>query len=181
VERPLIGAALRARRRERGLSLQEVSDATDISVSFLSLVENDKTDLTIGRLMRLASFFGVHVSELIPLGIADPVVLRADERRHFGSPSEGIDLFLMGPESSARMLPLLAKFDADGALAEYTQHSGEEFVFVLEGTVRLHLDGHEPILLGPGDSAYFDGDRQHAYEAVDGGARLLAVVTPPHL
>ena len=109
------GGALRALRRERRLSLQEVSTATGISASFLSLIENGKSDITLGRLMKLAGFYDVHVSDLLPPGVGrDPIVMRAEERRHIYSPSEGIDVFLLGPDSERRMLPLLVEFEPGG-------------------------------------------------------------------
>src|SRR4051812_28348017 len=53
-----LGAALRGLRRARRLSLQDVAEATAISASFLSLVETGKSDITIGRLVRLVEFYG---------------------------------------------------------------------------------------------------------------------------
>ena len=60
VETPAgLGSALRAARRRKSLSLSDVAAATGISPSFLSLVENGKSDITIGRLVRLVTFFAI--------------------------------------------------------------------------------------------------------------------------
>lgn len=170
-------------RRERRLSLQEVSTATGISASFISLVENEKSDITIGRLMRLAEFFDVHVSDLLPPGTGrDPVVVRAADRRHISSPTEGIDIYLLGPDSERRMLPVMAEYAPGGHLAEWSQHDGEEYIYVLEGRIRLEMEGHEPVVLETGDGAYYRADRPHSCEALgDGGARIFGVVSPPHM
>jgi transcriptional regulator with XRE-family HTH domain len=178
-----LGGALRALRRERKLSLGDVSSATGISASFLSLVENGKSDITVGRLMRLAGFYDVHVSDLLPAGAGrDPIVIRASERRHVGSPSEGIDLYLLGPDSERRFLPLLAEFTPEGASAEFLEHEGEEYVYVLEGRISLEVEGHAPVVLEPGDGAYYAADRPHRFATVGGErASLFGVVSPPHL
>ena len=61
-----LGARLKSVRRARRLSLAEVSEATDVSASFLSLVENDKSDIAIGRLVRLIEFYGISIADLLP-------------------------------------------------------------------------------------------------------------------
>jgi transcriptional regulator with XRE-family HTH domain len=177
------GAALRAQRRDRRLSLQEVSTATGISASFLSLVENDKSDITLGRLMKLASFYDVHVSDLLPPGVGrDPIVIRADDRRHIFSPSEGIDIHLLGPDSERRMLPLLAEFAPGARAAEMSEHEGEEYLFVVSGRVSFEIEGHEPVELEDGDGAYYRADRPHRVTALGPGrACVFFVASPPHL
>jgi quercetin dioxygenase-like cupin family protein/DNA-binding Xre family transcriptional regulator len=178
-----IGAALRALRRERRLSLKDVSDATGISASFLSLVENDKSDLTLGRLIKLASFYDVHASDLLPKGTGrDPVVIRGEELQHLASPSEGIDIYLLGPDGERRMQPLVAEYAPGGRMADWAQHEGEEYIYVLEGSVCLELEGHEPVVLHMGDGAYYRADRRHTLATVGKEpARVFAVVSPPHL
>ena len=177
------GDALRSLRRDRRLSLQEVSTATGISASFISLVENDKSDITLGRLMKLAQFYDVHVSDLLPRGVGrDPIVVRASERRHIVSPSEGIDVYLLGPDSERRMLPLLVEFEPGGRPADFVQHEGEEYIYVLEGRIRLDVEGHEPVVLERGDGAYYRADRPHTFAAVGKRrARVFVVASPPQL
>jgi transcriptional regulator with XRE-family HTH domain len=183
VEKTDFGRALRDLRRERKLSLRDVSDATGISSSFLSLVENGKSDITIGRLMTLARFFDVHVSDLLPPGTGrDPIVIRGEERRHIGSPSEGIDLYLLGPDSERRFLPILVEFQAESDVAEFVEHEGEEYIYVFEGRVSLEVEGHEPVVLERGDGAYYRADRPHLFRSADGKrAIVFSVVAPPHL
>jgi quercetin dioxygenase-like cupin family protein/DNA-binding Xre family transcriptional regulator len=177
------GGALRSLRRERRLSLQEVSAATGISASFLSLVENDKSDITLGRLITLSQFYDVHISDLIPHTSRDPVVIRANEQQHLASRSEGIDIYLLGPDGlPRRMLPLIAVFAPGGQLAEWSEHEGEEYIYVLEGCIRLELEGHEPVVLEAGDGAYYRADRPHSFATVgDEPARVFGVVSPPHM
>ena len=61
-----LGGALRALRLQRRASLVEVASATGISKSFLSLVENDRSDITIGRLLRLVNYYGADMADLFP-------------------------------------------------------------------------------------------------------------------
>src|SRR5438094_6693590 len=97
---PQMADALRALRHSRRLTLQQVSRATNISPSFLSLVEKGKSDITIGRLVRLVEFYGTTLADLIPMAplVAEPEIVRVDEQRRISSPAEGIDVYMLAPD-----------------------------------------------------------------------------------
>jgi transcriptional regulator with XRE-family HTH domain len=184
---PDLAEGLRALRLSKGLSLKEVALATDISTSFLSLVENGKSDITIGRLVRVVNLYGVTLTDLIPPRPDDsePEITRVDERRliSHSSPAEGIDIYLVTPDTDRTMMPMELEFDPGAALAEYGRHKGEEWVYVVEGRLRLTLDGAEPSLLEQGDSAYYPADRPHLFANDDPAAplRLICVNSPPNI
>ena len=72
-------------------------------------------------------------------------------------------LITVEPRPSAEPVPLNA-------------HPGQEFNYVLEGHLKVVIDGHE-IVLSPGDSIYFDARHGHGMKAVGGApARFLAVI-----
>lgn len=175
---------LRSARLERKLSLAEVAEATNISTSFLSLVERGKSDITIGRLVRLVEFYGVSLVDLVPsTGDKDPEVVRTDDRRLLHSPAEGIDVFLLGPDTQRTMMPMLVEFEPGAHLAEYGRHHGEEWVYVLEGRLSLEFQDGDPKLLEPGDGAYYISDRPHLFRNADSKRRLrvICVDSPPVL
>ena len=175
-----VGRKLRGLRRERELSLAQVAEGTDISPSFLSLVENGKSDITFSRLIRLLDFYGISFADLMPeRDSSDPVVVRAEERRHVYSPAEGIDVFLLAPDTDRAMMPIVSIYEPGSEYAAYVTHEGEEFILVLEGAIELELEGSERVVLGSGDSAYYTADRSHSFRnASEGPTRLFAVITP---
>jgi transcriptional regulator with XRE-family HTH domain len=176
-----LGPALKALRQARGHSLIEVSEATGVSRSFLSLVENGRSDITIGRLLRLVTFYGAHIADLLPQDEPhDPIIVRRDEQREVQSRAEGIRIFLLAPDMERAMTPTLGLVEPTGASAEFASHTGEEFLHVLEGSLRIDLADAESLLLEAGDSAYFKSDRLHSYRNAGSGlARFLTVATPP--
>lgn len=179
-----LGAELRALRRARGLSLSQVAEATRISASFLSLVENGRSDITIGRLVRLVEFYDVSIVDLLPSAEpADPEIVRDGDGRRLHSPSEGIDVFLLAADTQRAMMPMLLVFEPGAVLAEYGRHPGDEFVHVLEGVLELDVEGVEPRRLEQGDSAYYPAERPHLFRNADADRRLrlLCVDTPPNL
>ena len=176
-----IGAALRAARLARGYSLVEVAEATGISKSSLSLIENERSDVPLRRLFKLAEFYGTKLSELLPEAeTGDPLVVRRQERQHLYSRPEGLDVHRLVPPGRHAMLPAVSVFIPGGG-ADFAGHEGEEFVLVLEGTLELTLEDSPPVVLERGDSAYYASDRPHRW-ANPGGeiTRLVSVATPPH-
>jgi quercetin dioxygenase-like cupin family protein len=178
---PELGNRLRALRHESRRSLADVSVATDISASFLSLVETGRADITIGRLMRLVDFYGVHVSDLLPRTERHvPDIVRSSERRHLYSAAEGIDVWLLASDTDRKMMPVMSVIDPGGGLAEFVSSEGEAFVHIVKGSVEVTMGEGEPFVLRRGDTLYFDARVPHSYRNPGKSqAVMLATVTPP--
>ena len=172
-----LGAHLHRARTSRNLSLADVAEATGISASFLSLVEKERSDITIGRLVRLIDFYGISISDILPGTTVGgyPQVVTPGERRLLHSPAEGIDVYLLTQDTRRQMMPLQVEFEPGARLAEPGRHAGEEWVLVVEGELRLELDGAEPRILGPGDTAYYPAERPHLF-ANASATRPLTVI-----
>ncbi len=179
-----LGESLRRLRQGRKLSLNDVATGTGISPSFLSLVENGRSDITIGRLTRLVEFFEVSITDILPNPqAAEPDIVRAAERRLIHSPAEGIDVYMLGVDTHRTMMPMLLVFQPGARLAEYGRHPGEEFLHVIDGILELTFMGSEPRILEPGDSAYYPGDRMHLFANASETStlKLICVDSPPNL
>jgi mannose-6-phosphate isomerase-like protein (cupin superfamily) len=76
------------------------------------------------------------------------------------------------------MVPILARIRAHD-IAEFEEpvrHQGEEFVFVLEGAVEVHLQFYTPVVLTKGQGMYLDSSMSHAYVAKDCESALILAV-----
>jgi transcriptional regulator with XRE-family HTH domain len=171
-----LGRRLRELRRTGGYPLAEVAEATGISTSFISHIENGKSDITIGRLLRLADFYSIDISDLLPGRRGpEPEVIRKGEHSHMPSPDERLEIFLLGPDLRRRMVPMLTSYELGGKTADTFSMEGENFLYVLEGKVAVTWDDGHEIVLDAGDSAYFEADLPHRYANVGSGpARLLS-------
>jgi len=178
-----LGRRLRQLRTSRGLSLAEVAEATAISPSFLSIVENGQSDITVSRLMRLVHWYGVSIADLLQESDRSPArVVRAAERRSLELSDERIRILMLTPDGQHSMMPVINVYGEGGGMAESAQHDGEEFVLVLEGAIELTIGGGEPIVLEAGDSAYYRADVLHSFRnAGQGEASFIGVTTPPNL
>src|SRR5207247_6122054 len=102
-------------------------------------------------------FYGISVVDLLPPAAdsSDVTVVRSGERTVLDSPSEGIHDFLLTPDTKRMMLPLIGVFEPGGKNVEFTEHEGDEFIYILEGSFAVHIAKREPVVLTKGDSMYF--------------------------
>ena len=188
------GAALKELRAKRGLTLADVSELTGMNVSTLSKIENGKVALTLEKLMRISEGLGVDMTELITPAAREAPKIQGGTRRSVARAGEGQaiemalgnSLYLASELLNKRIIPIVGDVLAKN-IEEYDEllrHAGEEFVYVLEGTLELHLEMYTPLRLEKGDSVYFDSEMGHAYIAVgDEPCRILSIcaTTEAHL
>lgn len=184
------GAVLRSARAAKGWTLAEVKDRTGLPVSTLSKLENGKMALSYDKLMKLGHGLGVDIAQLLVGGTANEAVMpqfmsgrrtitrRGDE--HIVE-SSGFHYMCHSAELLSRsMHPMVVDLKAQTLeeFGEFVRHAGEEFAYVLEGTLEFHCDLYAPAQLNKGDSIYFDSGMGHAYLRVPPGpCTILAVCT----
>ena len=175
--RARLGRALRAIRAELGISLADVALRTGVSVSTLSKVENGQLSLTYDKLVQLSEGLGIDISVFFSetpklQTTTEPVTAR----RSITRPGEEMlietpnyDYRYLNTELSQKaMVPILITIRARSVVAfdQFSRHSGEEFIYVLEGSIEVHSEHYAPILLQVGDSMYLDSTMAHAFIAV---------------
>src|SRR5579883_2754229 len=132
-----LGQRLRSARRAAGLSLTQVSTATEISRSFLTLVEAGKSDITISRLLRLVDYYGIKVGDLVSSEPREYAVVRRGGGRQIASRGEGMSLFVLLPDDRRSIRSMLVTLEPEGRMAEHARHDGDEYAYVLSGAAAL--------------------------------------------
>jgi transcriptional regulator with XRE-family HTH domain len=175
-----LGAGLRHARKVRGLSLAQVAAATGISRSLLSLIETGRSDITIGRLNRLAQLYDIRLADLVPEPRhPDPIVVRADDRQGFHYTTEGIDVEILVPEGRHLLQALVATFEPRAAMADYVVQAVEQIVHLLEGHVRTEFADGRELELRAGDSATFvSGEGGHRHVNLGDEVARMIIVFP---
>jgi transcriptional regulator with XRE-family HTH domain/mannose-6-phosphate isomerase-like protein (cupin superfamily) len=178
-----LGETLRAIRVERGFSLGEVAEGTDLSTSFLSLVENGRSDISTGRLFRIARFLGVGLGELLDtVPLAEVTVVRAADRRGAPAPADGVAFHpVVGDAHDVTMAPVICEYEAGAIVSGGTRsEAAQHFIFVVRGEVELTRKDDEPLTLEEGDCAYFRSEHECTLRnAADGRSTLVWVSSPP--
>lgn len=185
---PTLGPKVRALRKNQRKTLAEVSQATGLSISALSKIENDQVSPTFTNLMRLAEGLGISLSDLVALDgehgsvSARMTVSRRADTTFRSTPKYDI-YALCADLRHKRMTPLIERVKADrpSNIDGMIAHSGEEFLYVLNGAIEVHTEHYNPVRLYEGDSAYLDSSMAHTLVAVNGeDADILMVWLGPN-
>jgi len=175
--KPTLGRLLRSLRMRNNWTLKEMSERTGIPLSTLAKVEHDRLTLTYDKLQQVSQRLKIRMSELFaePEDAADKAVTA---RRSIGDMDTAIrvntknyDYYYLCPElRRKRMIPLVTRIRAKsvGEFGELVHHSGEEFIYVLEGSVEVHTEFYDPVIIHAGESIYLDSKMGHAYVAAEG-------------
>ena len=180
-----IGQVLRERRAHHGWTLAEVAAKTGVSRSTLSKLENNLITPSYQTILQLCSGLEIEIGDLVarPGEAARRPVMgrRSISRDHAGSLIEDENYsytYLCAEVAHKRIIPMVIDVRANSisAVGGLWNHVGEEFVYVLEGVIRLHTEFYETEVLEAGDCAYFDSTMGHAYLSADEKpARLLVM------
>jgi transcriptional regulator with XRE-family HTH domain len=178
----VIGQRIKKLRSQRGLTLEEVAEKSGCTPGFLSQLERNKAAPSITTLYAIAEALGVKVTDFFPDGINTTKVMRHDRRENFHFQGSTTIYSLLSTKFPYGALAgfLLTMRPANQALPtdEFRAHMGEEFVYVLEGVLRLWIgDGFYDLY--PGDSAYFKSTVKHRLEnRSDQPVIALGLITP---
>lgn len=179
----IMGQTIRQMRLDRQLTLEQAAERAGCTPGFLSQVERNQAVPSITMLYAIAKALDVDVTHFFPQMTIGAKVVRADERETFRFEGSFIAYSLLSTSFPNRTLqPLLVHVNpAEGALPadELRSHPGEEFAYVLEGTLRFRI-GDEVYDLNPGDSIHFKSTIPHRMENPrDKPTLYYCVLTPP--
>ncbi|MDF3140803.1 MULTISPECIES: XRE family transcriptional regulator [unclassified Streptomyces] len=172
---PVVAPQLRALRRRASLTLESAARAAGLSPAHLSRLETGQRQPSLPMLLALARIYGTTVSGLLGETVADrDAVVRAADMEP--TAAGGWTYWQAGaPGRGMQALRVHVPYGAQGDIVRV--HPGEEWLYVLDGRLRLRL-GDTTHRLAPGDSAHFDSLTPHRIAAQDqGGVELLFVHT----
>jgi len=177
-----VGGRIMKIRKEKDLSLDEISKMTGFDVEFLSKIENKELQPQLGTVIRLSKALDSAFGRLVS-GVGDKLysITRKDERRTISrstSKKGRKQIYTyksLAPDVKGRhMEAFLVQLEEDPE-KETSLHEGEEFIFVLDGEVILEI-GEDKFELEPGDSAYYLSTTVHHIAAKKGKATIVAVM-----
>jgi len=179
-----VGERVKAVREKRNLSLQDISQRTDLSVSLLAGIENGSVAPPLGTVIKLAKALDLKMGYFISGEEDRPyTIVRNDDRKvvsRYDSKKGayyGYGYESLAPHKTDRhMEPFLVTLDPAETEEERSTHDGQEFIYVLEGTMEVRL-GEEVHLLKPGDAIYYDSTVPHLVKCHgQERTRILAVL-----
>jgi len=178
-----LGDRIKAAREMRELTVADISSRTGIDVATLKQIEANKIAPPLGQLIRLGKALDMKMGYFISPGVDKPItVVRKDQRqavaRHGQKKSQqyGYSYESLAPEKANRLMePFIVTLMPTEA-EEFSNHDGQEFIFVLEGEIKVQV-GNQVEFLQPGDAVYYDSNQPHLVKAKGSSkARILAVL-----
>lgn len=162
-----ISSTLKKLRKERKLTLKELAERTDVSISFLSQVERGKSGVTLESLRKIADALNVAPSAFFSSSTEQDDWAGRLELFHYKDLSEGIQ--------EADFSPILVTLQPGENKGSAFSHNGYEFLFVTEGVLTVEVDG-EQFELPPQQSTMFDARKKHYwFNLTDQPVRFLVV------
>ncbi len=177
-----IGKRIQSYRRKKKLSLDQLAQLTGFSVDLLSGIEENRVQPQLGTLIKLSkaldSAFGRILSDA---GGKPYAVTRKGQRMEISRSTsrkgtqKAYTYMSLAPQVQGRhMEALMVQLEAVPE-QEKSRHDGEEFIFVISGSVQLVI-GTDSFELEPGDSAYYLSTTPHLITAKKDHATILAVI-----
>jgi DNA-binding transcriptional MerR regulator/quercetin dioxygenase-like cupin family protein len=173
-----LGAKLRRLRKKRGLGVVEAALRAKISAGFLSAIELSRANPSVATLQRLAATYGTTVLDFYDVPRHQGRLVRPGERQALQTAS-GVRIELLS--IGARILESQLFRVPPGAGSDGTySHQGEEFIYVIKGTLEIWLDELECHTLREGDSFWFESTLGHRwYNPSKEPAVMIWVNSPP--
>lgn len=165
-------ALVRALRKERGLTLEALAAQTDLTKSYVSKIERGQSTPSIAVAMRIARSLNVDVAQLFADDASRSriVIDRAQDR------VGAARYYPIAPRMLAKaMSPFIVRPGREFAKDPHPEHSGQEFVYVVSGSIELDHDG-EIVTLNSGDGAYFDASLDHRMRTTGAGDAEVLVI-----
>jgi transcriptional regulator with XRE-family HTH domain len=176
----LVAERLRALREIAGITEQTMAQELHIPLATYQQYESGATDIPIGVLYQAANRFGVDLAALLTgegARLHTYCLVRRDKgvhvERHLGYSYQHL-AFNFAHRKAEPFLVTVEPKDADTPVLN--THPGQEFDYVIAGTVKVVIGDHT-LILNTGDSLFFDASVPHGLSAEGGApAQFLAII-----
>lgn len=174
-----IGLKLKELRILKGLTQEELADRAELSKGFISQLERNLTSPSIATLTDILQCLGSTLSEFFYEPPEEQIVFgKSDYFEKYEPELKNNIKWIIPNAQKNRMEPILLTLEAGGETYPDTPHEGEEFGYVLQGTVTIHLGGNT-YRAKKGESFYYTADKQHRLSSKS-GATLIWISSPPN-
>ena len=183
-----VGDRIKSLRETHGISLEQLSQRTQLPVEQLQAIEATNSATNLTPLISIARALGMRLGTLLDDDEGTgPALTRANDSQsasrrialETGAQNAPLDFFSLAEGKVSRHMDPFIIDIAPNTERKLDTHEGEEFIYCMSGAVKVEY-GTESYLLGPGDSLYYDTVVPHQVRgAGDGTSRILACVYTP--
>lgn len=175
-----IGEKIKELRVQKSLTQEELADRAELSKGFISQLERDLTSPSIATLVDILQCLGTNLEEFFSDTSSEQVVFKKTDYFEKYDSELNNDIKWIIPNAQKNMLePILLTLDPGGSTYPDNPHEGEEFGYVLNGSITLHI-GNKTYKAKKGESFYFTAGKKHYISnPAKQVSSLIWVSTPP--
>jgi transcriptional regulator with XRE-family HTH domain len=158
-----IGDRIKMLRISQKRTMQEIAEASDLSKSMISKIENNKTVPSVAALVKIAKALGTNISSLLEQEgwVHAIITTRQKAQENLTTTDKGYAIYPYASEyHEKKMQPFLFVAKKGEVIPHELSHEGEEFIYVIKGQMKMQV-GDTEYLLNSGDSLYFNSIQKH--------------------
>ncbi|MEY8337697.1 helix-turn-helix domain-containing protein [Lachnospiraceae bacterium 62-35] len=173
-----IGNHLKELRILKGLTQEELANRAELSKGFISQIERNLTSPSIATLIDILQCLGTSIGEFFNEAPEEQIVFGKQDyfEKYDGELKNEIKWIIPNAQKNC-MEPILLTLEAGGSTYPDNPHEGEEFGYILQGSISIHL-GSKIYKARRGEAFYYTADKQH-FLTTRSGAVLIWVSSPP--
>ncbi len=181
-----IGKRMRLLRKEKDITLEELSEKSGVALATLSRMENNKMAGTLASHNKICKALGVSISELYRELEDETKTVEAVPKykrtEHFIHARKAKYELLVTKTLDKKIMPLMMKLASGGKTQKEQNKPGvEKFIYMIAGTLEA-IVGNETHTLKRGDSLYFDASLPHVFKNnAKTEAEAMCIISPPAL
>ncbi len=163
VDKLKIGDRIRMMRVNQKRTLQEIADASELSRSMISKIENNRTVPSVAALVKVAKALGTNISNLLEHDAFLNAIITTKQKAedNLTSTDKGYLIYPYGSQyHEKKMQPFLFVARKGEVKQHEVSHEGEEFIYIISGQMKMQV-GEVEYLLKTGDSLYFNSIQKH--------------------
>ncbi|WP_238991759.1 helix-turn-helix domain-containing protein [Gemmobacter caeruleus] len=168
-----LGSRMKAVRQACGLTLEAAAQRSGLALSTIHKIENGRVSPSYENLVRIARAYDIGMERLFSSDhdahqTTRMTVTKAGQGRKVRSKNFEYEV-LCNALAEKKIIPLVTRVEKRPPMRpdELEAHDGEETLFVLSGRIELVVEHYQPVVLEPGDCAYFDSTLKHGLRALD--------------
>lgn len=176
-----IGEKIKRLRLENSLTQEELANRCELSKGFISQVERDMTSPSIASLVDILESLGTNLNEFFSENEEEKIVFTIEDAFQNIDDDLGYMLDWIIPNAQKNsMEPILLQLQPGGSYVEDTPHQGEEFGYVLQGSIQVQ-HGNKKFKAKKGDSFYYKCNANHTVRNTGKSlAKIIMVGSPPN-
>jgi len=175
-----IGEKIRRLRIKHNLTQEELANRCELTKGFISQVERELTSPSIATLMDILECLGTNLRDFFNDDVEEKIVFSKKDVFVKTDEETGTEIHWIIPNAQKNVMePIMVIVQPGGSTPVDDPHDGEEFGYVLRGSIMLHI-GSEQFKVRSGESFYFKPSAAHYItNAGSSIAKVLWVASPP--